>query len=61
MTTIHRHRPDTAHHHPAVRRVGTRWVWECRCGGASCRIATERVTWHQAFVEALLHATTIAP
>jgi hypothetical protein len=61
MTTIHRHRPDTAHHHPAVRRVGTRWVWECRCGGASCRTATERVTWHQAFVEALLHATAIAP
>ena len=61
MTTIHRHRPDTAHHHPAVRRVGTRWVWECRCGGASCRIATERVTWHRAFVEALLHATAIAP
>jgi hypothetical protein len=61
MTTIHRHRTDSAHHHPAVRRIGSRWVWECGCGGASCRTGTERVTWHQALVGALLHATAIAP
>lgn len=61
MNTVRRHRPDPAHHHPYVRRVAGRWVWECRCGGASCRTATDRVGWHQVVVEALLHATVIAP
>jgi hypothetical protein len=61
MSTIARHRTDIAHHHPTVRRVGARWVWECRCGGASRRTATERTSWHQVVIEALLHATAIAP
>jgi hypothetical protein len=61
MRTVHRHRPDMAHHHPTVRRVGDRWGWECGCGGASCRTTNERTGWHQVVVEALLHATALAP
>jgi hypothetical protein len=60
--TQHRPRQDTAHHHPTVRR-GLRgdWVWECHCGGASGRAAPPALTWHQAVVGALNHATCIAP
>ena len=61
MKSDHRHRQDAAHHHPTVRRVEERWGWECRCGGASCRTTTERLGWHQVVVEALLHATALAP
>ena len=64
-TTRHRHRPDPAHHHPAVHRVvggasGT-WGWQCSCGGASCRTTEAHLTWRQALISALIHSTTIAP
>lgn len=61
-TAAQRHRQDLAHHHPAVRRGlrGT-WAWECRCGSASCRTGEARLTWRQAVIEALNHATCIAP
>lgn len=56
--TSHPHR-DRAHHHPTVHRTSLgRWAWTCSCGGASCR--TDRRTWHQVMVEALLHSMTIA-
>ena len=57
--TSHPHR-DRGHHHPTVHRTSLgRWAWTCSCGGASCR--TDRHTWHQVMVEALLHSMTIAP
>lgn len=59
MDTRHPH--DTAHHHPAVRRTSGRWVWECRCGGASCRTARTPRPWREVVIEALLHAGSMAP
>jgi hypothetical protein len=59
--TIQRHHHDIAHHHPTIHRIRGNWVWECRCGGASCRTSTERRTWRQALVEALRHAEALAP
>jgi hypothetical protein len=60
--TRHRHRPDPAHHHPAVRRaLGGTWTWQCSCGGASCRSIEVPLTWRQAVISALNHSTTIAP
>jgi hypothetical protein len=57
-----RHKGDTAHHHPKVRRAGGgSWVWACDCGGASCRIAPAASTWKQAVVGALYHAACLAP
>ncbi len=64
MATIARRRvhPDLAHHHPRVTRLpGGGWTWECGCGGASARSAVARLTWHQAFVGALIHSASIAP
>lgn len=52
---------DTAHHHPRVRRAGARWVWECRCGGASCRTARDARPWREVVTEALLHSASLAP
>lgn len=63
MSVLHRrHRHDIAHHHPRVRQ-GPRhdWGWECSCGGASARALAPSLTWHQAVVSALIHATAIAP
>ena len=57
----HRTHRDTAHHHPSVHRVQGCWVWECGCGGASCRITLEQRSWRQAVTEALLHADALAP
>ena len=56
-----RHHRDTAHHHPTVRHWRGSWVWECSCGGASCRTSAEGRTWRQALVEALVHADALAP
>ena len=60
-----RHRTDLAHHHPRVSRVRsgrhTGWTWECSCGGASERACVTPLTWHQAFVGALIHSASIAP
>jgi hypothetical protein len=54
------HRPDVAHHHPAVRRAGLgTWAWRCECGGASCRAPAVPVTWREAVVAALHHATAL--
>ncbi|HYJ27059.1 MAG TPA: hypothetical protein VEW73_05050 [Nocardioides sp.] len=44
-----------------MHRVQGCWVWECGCGGASCRTTVERRTWRQAVTEALLHAEALAP
>lgn len=52
---------DTAHHHPSVRRVRERWVWECRCGGSSCRTTASRRPWREVVIEALLHSGSLAP
>ena len=60
MRTRRNHR-DTAHHHPIVRRELGCWVWECDCGGSSCRTVREPRTWRQAVIEALLHADALAP
>jgi len=64
-TTQGRHRTDLAHHHPRVSRVATGqrrgWTWECSCGGSSARAAVAPLTWHQAFVGALIHSASIAP
>jgi hypothetical protein len=62
MGTRHTGRGDTAHHHPHVHRAdaGT-WRWQCDCGGASCRTATSRLSWRQAVIAALNHATCLAP
>jgi hypothetical protein len=57
----HQNHRDTAHHHPSVRRDQGRWVWECGCGGSSCRTSREQRTWRQAVIEALLHAEALAP
>jgi hypothetical protein len=57
----HRSHRDTAHHHPSVHREQGCWVWECGCGGASCRTSHEQRTWRQAVIEALLHAEALAP
>ncbi|HET8987082.1 MAG TPA: hypothetical protein VFN43_01105 [Humibacillus sp.] len=61
-TTPRRGRTDLAHHHPRVGRnpLGG-WTWECDCGGASARSQTVRLTWHQAFVGALIHSASISP
>ncbi|GAB3074050.1 hypothetical protein GCM10027053_44640 [Intrasporangium mesophilum] len=60
-----RHRTDLAHHHPRVSRVAsgrrTGWTWECSCGGTSGRASVTPLTWHQAFVGALIHSASIAP
>jgi hypothetical protein len=62
MGTRHTGRADTAHHHPHVHRAdaGT-WRWQCDCGGASCRTAISRLSWRQAVIAALNHATCLAP
>lgn len=60
MTRIHRRHPDLAHHHPVVHKVRGRWTWTCDCGSASCRTDLSQLNWHQAVVQALRHATTIA-
>ena len=57
----HQNHRDTAHHHPSVHRDQGRWVWECGCGGASCRTNHEPRTWRQTVIEALLHAEALAP
>ena len=60
--TQRRPHPDLAHHHPRVARSRYGgWTWECSCGGASVRAASVRLTWHQAFVGALIHSASIAP
>lgn len=61
-TPARRGRTDLAHHHPHVRRnpLGG-WTWECGCGGASARSGVVRLTWHQAFVGALIHSASISP
>ncbi len=59
MSTRQHH--DTAHHHPTVRRDRDRWVWECGCGGASCRTTTSRRPWREVVIEALLHSELLAP
>lgn len=51
---------DTGHHHPAVRKHGSQWAWNCDCGGSSCRTGPHPLDWHQALVEALRHSATIA-
>jgi hypothetical protein len=60
-----RHRTDQAHHHPRVSRMPsgrrTGWTWECSCGGASARADGTLLTWHEAFVGALIHSASIAP
>ena len=64
MTTTTRRRvhPDLAHHHPRVTaRLGGGWTWECTCGAASARSVVGRLTWHQAYVGALIHSASIAP
>ena len=67
MSTTEKPRPrtDLAHHHPHVSRVSTGrrtgWTWECSCGGASQRAFATPLTWHQAFVGALIHSASIAP
>lgn len=61
MTTTTRHPRDTAHHHPSVRRSRGRWGWECSCGGASCRTTHTARPWRDVVIEALLHATSLAP
>ncbi len=61
-TTRRRVHPDLAHHHPRVTRLPRGgWTWECDCGGASARSVVARLTWHQAFVGALIHSASIAP
>ena len=61
-TTTRRGRTDLAHHHPHVRRAPAGgWSWECECGGASARSGVVRLTWHQAFIGALIHSANIAP
>jgi hypothetical protein len=57
----HQNHRDTAHHHPSVHRDQGRWVWECGCGGASCRTSPEQRTRRQTVIEALLHAEALAP
>ncbi len=59
MTTRHPH--ATAHHHPSVHRIRDRWVWDCRCGGSSCRTLTTPRSWREVVIEALLHSGTLAP
>jgi hypothetical protein len=44
-----------------VHRDQGRWMWECGCGGASCRTSHEERTWRQTVIEALLHAEALAP
>ena len=64
MTTTTRRRVhrDLAHHHPRVTRTSRGgWTWACDCGGASARSAVARLTWHQAYVGALIHSASIAP
>ncbi len=62
MNTDQRRHVDHAHHHPRVRRlVKGRWVWECSCGGASCRTGSGPFPWRRAVLEALLHADLIDP
>ncbi|WP_344940334.1 hypothetical protein [Terrabacter ginsenosidimutans] len=64
MTTTARRRvhPDLAHHHPRVTRTSPGgWTWECVCGGASAHAVVARLTWHQAYVGALIHSASIAP
>ena len=61
-TARRRTHPDLAHHHPRVTRLRSGgWTWECECGGSSARSAVARLTWHQAFVGALIHSAAIAP
>jgi hypothetical protein len=62
MTGSHRHhhRRDRAHHHPLVHHIGTAWAWDCACGGSSPRGPQHVLSWHEAVVQALTHATTIA-
>ncbi|SDO97641.1 hypothetical protein SAMN04489867_1079 [Pedococcus dokdonensis] len=55
-------RADTAHHHPhVVRALSGTWRWQCDCGGASCRTALAQVSWREAVIGALNHATCLAP
>jgi hypothetical protein len=62
MRTRHITRGDTAHHHPHVLRAGSgTWRWQCECGGASCRSAIVRLSWREAVLGALNHATCLAP
>lgn len=61
MRTRHVTRGDIAHHHPHVQRTrsGT-WRWQCACGGASCRTDVVRLSWREAVIGALHHATCLA-
>jgi hypothetical protein len=61
MDTRHTGRGDTAHHHPHVHRLdGGPWRWQCDCGGASCRTVAARLSWREAVIGALHHATCLA-
>jgi hypothetical protein len=61
MDARHTGRGDTAHHHPHVQRDDARtWRWQCDCGGASCRTSATPLSWRQAVISALNHATCLA-
>lgn len=55
-----RARRDRAHHHPAVRKVGRLWAWDCECGASSCRTVLGRLDWRQAVIGAMYHSAAIA-